>query len=230
MTSSLHIGRTSPSPSLSSKEGRGGAAGNGPPLSIEAMLVWAYRVQRADAMARDCADGPGEVVSQLGRFSALGSRVSGGGRPGGGRLHDDALLVHEAVCALGRDTARLVMVNARMATRPDPRLGARWRLEPEQWRLEERWPGSGEYLRVPVVGWIRSPQGTGPFVYTRQADRPDEVARDRAEWTAWRGGLAAVRAAVEGRLSAHRLSGELPPERPWEGAGGLRRGGAHKGA
>lgn len=230
MTSTLHIRKNTPSPSLSPEAGPGRASGSGPPVSVEALLVWAYRVQCADTMARDCADGPGEVVSQLGRFSALGSRVSGGGRPGGGRLHDDALLVHEAVCGLGREAARLAMVHARLATRPDPRLGARWRLEPEQWRLEERWPGTGEYLRVPVVGWIRSPQGTGPFVYTRQADRPDEVARDRAEWTAWRAALAAVQAAVDGRLSAHRLSGELPPPRPWDGVLGTRRGAGQKGA
>lgn len=205
----------------------------GLPVPVEALLVWAYRDQRAAEMAADYAPGPGGVVSQLGAFSALGSRVSSSGsRAGSGRLHDDALTLHEAVIACGRRAAALVMVHARLATRPDARIEARWRMAPETWRLVERYPGTGEFLRVPEKGWIRRPTpaggaswwdrtavGTGEIIYVKQVDAPDEVRRDREAWTMWRGALRNVRAMVAGKMTAHAVSDELPPERPWAEVG-----------
>lgn len=202
-------------------------------MTVESLLVWAYRDQCAAEMSVEYAPGPAGVVSQLGAFSALGSRVSSSGaRAGSGRLHDDALTLHEAVMGCGRKAAALVMVHAKLATRPDARVEARWRMAPETWRLVERYPGTGEFLRVPEKGWIRRPTpaggvswwdrtavGTGEIIYVKQVDAPDEVRRDRDAWATWWRALENVREAVVGKLTAHRVSDELPPERPWEGAG-----------
>ncbi|BCW88037.1 hypothetical protein sos41_11750 [Alphaproteobacteria bacterium SO-S41] len=185
--------------------------------SIERLLVWAYRMQLAHIMAANYATGPGGVVSQLGSFTALGTRVdSSGARAGSGRLHEDALTLHETVRSLDAYLAGLIMMHAQAATRPDVRPGARHRMDADEWRIEERYPGShsGEYLRVPVIGWIKSPEGTGPMIFIREVDRPAEVNADREIYREWRAALIEVRSLVLGKLASHRVSDELPPEAP----------------
>lgn len=186
------------------------------PISIENLVVWTYRAQQAEAMARAIDHGPGEVRSQLASFAAVGGRVDGGGAwAGRGQLHDDALTVHEAVAWLGRETSALVRMHGRMATRPDPRIGARHRLEPAEWLLEEAAHDPAVMLRVPVAELHKTPRGRVWWVPVREVDRPGEVAADRARWTMWVDGLAQVRDAVRDRLTRHVVENVLPPALPW---------------
>lgn len=193
------------------------------PVTIEELVVWTYKVQRAEDMTGGTAMGPAGVISQLGAIGSLGTRVAGGGA-GLGALHDDALAVHEAVMALPRRVSELLRLHGRFATRPDPRIGARHRLEPH-WDLEP-WPGHpDEYLRLPVMEWVKLQYYTGWIVPVYEVDRPELVERDRKAWIDWRGGLERIGFQVADRLVKHTLTGviaesgepelDLPPLVPW---------------
>lgn len=224
MTSTLHIRKNTPSPSLSSGGVSGGASGGRMPISVEALVQWTYAVQRADLVLASAGQAMAGVGSQLGALLALGTRVdtSGAGAAmafrDGERVAEDAATVHE-ICTgyLDRDAAELVMMHGRLRTRPDPRVGARYRLEPAEWRLEEREAGSGTWLRVAVPRYIDRRKAW--YVPVVVKDRPSEVAYDRERWRVWREGLATVLAAAGPRLVRHSLTEEFPEAEPWAAAG-----------
>lgn len=175
-------------------------------------MRWTYAAQRADVMSGG-AVGPARVVSQLGGFGTLGTRVDGGGGMSA-KVHEDAVTVHEVCMShLSAGEAMLVMMHGRQRSRPDPRIGARWRMEPRTWHLQERAPGSGEWLKVAMPEY--SDRRKGWFVPVVQVDNPREVERDREEWATWRFGLVTLLDYVGPRLARHTLTDELPEAEPW---------------
>jgi len=177
-------------------------------ISVEALIAWTYADQRADLMPRE--DGPGRVVSQMG---SLGGRVDGGGGAKV-RLADDAELVD--ACVRACSSPALVMMHGRMRSRPDPRLGARFRLEPD-WHVEPN--GNGAFIRVAVPAFIQKTKAW--WVPVHQVDRPDEVSRDRMAWISWAQALAEVMVALsDHQLTRYRLTDELPEVSPWDVAAG----------
>lgn len=206
MTSTLHIRKNTPSPSLSPGERRF--------VSAEALVRWTYHDQRADLVPASYGPGaPRSMFDLLDDVAALGW-IIGGGSSSAGKVHDDAALVHDIVCAMGGEARRALMVHGFLRTRPDPRIGARHRLVPRGWETGENPVMPGVWLRWPATDYD-SKRG-GWFVPLVQVDKPHEVARDRAEWAAWAAGLAEIREKAGPRLTLHALSDELPPLSPWE--------------
>jgi hypothetical protein len=120
-------------------------------ISLEAMVVWAYRDQLVDKMTARSLDAIerqaegaalGYVPSPFGsaalvdRLASLGTRVDGGGRSW--ECHGDAELVHDAVCGLPRLAALLIGRFGRSGAAPE-------------WRTTEPAP-----FPVPVADGSRS--------------------------------------------------------------------------
>ncbi|MBZ8133242.1 hypothetical protein [Afifella sp. IM 167] len=162
-------------------------------------------------------------------------------------VSDMAPEVGEAVEALvgeaasGEDTTlpgcrwrlgELVCVHASLGRRPG------WQVETPKCKpvRPSNWKGSAPpaYVRR----WVKGPMGSGWWreeiakmdprsrrlpkdAYRKYTWEPklEHIIRDRAEWLVWRAMLEAVRESVAGRLGAHEVSGEMPPERPWELSG-----------
>jgi len=199
------------------------------PVDIEHLLVWTYRVQRADLVLRHAgrllpqeaaADGEapagGSNVAAVGRILELGTFIDGGG-PDSGALHPDAETVHLAVSALrmpaaGLPLGRMLIGYARQAIetpdgwwyeRPDPMVGAIPRPVPL------RRP-SGEV----VVEWSDKGRrcGTCPLEYEPSAVN---IAAARLEYAWWHAGMRALAATLDGRLAQwHALPPALPSQ-PW---------------
>lgn len=191
------------------------------PISVEELVRWTYAVQKADVMLADRAMmSQANVGSQLEQILALGTRVDTSGIGAalafseGVHVAEDAVTVHEVCTAyLPRDQADLVMMHGRLRSRPDPRIGARWRMEPREWRYEEVPEGSGSWLRVAVAEYLNRHQSW--YVPVIERDKPGGVARDRAAWALWREGLATVLAVAGPRLIKHRLTDVFPDSAPW---------------
>ncbi len=194
------------------------------PISVELLVQWTYAIQKADVMMMPMASAPASVESQLEQILALGTRVDTSGVGANMAFHDgdhvapDAAVVHETVrLYLPREQRDLVMMHGRLRTQPDPRIGARHRLEPV-WRLVER--EDGVMLRVAEPAYLDRRQAW--YVPIRQIDRPSEVAHDRKQYELWREGLATVLAVAGPQLTRHELSDAFPPASPWlvdEGVG-----------
>ncbi len=127
-------------------------------ISIEALLIWTYRDQRAaDEVAglhqsEAEADGvawsgrSGDGVAALMDRARLGCRIEGGAGKNTmtGWIHRDAEMVDSWVRALGEDVARLVIRHAAVGLRPE--VPATPRLEPLRWGAD----GMGESEPVPA--------------------------------------------------------------------------------
>jgi len=183
---------------------------------IEALLEWAYREQHIEAAVRQLMPtlGGGSTVSGLLQVLELGTRIdssSAGERFAGVRCHEDAAVIYDAVQQLARagltETAGLLTLHARVGTRPD-------------------WCPGEIAEQVPVL----DKRGNHKKLYRDQAkqrgflgyawewsdgNRPDKVAHFRAQWTAWRLGLADVAKLVNGELSAFHATGPAVAAEPW---------------
>lgn len=76
---------------------------------------------------------------------------------------------------------------------------------------------TGEEIAVEVDGMNRRTGRPVKGAYRKYALNPDPRAAilDRADYHVWRCALEHLARALDGRLTAHRLSGELPPVEPW---------------
>lgn len=195
------------------------------PIPIETLLVWTYRVQRADVVIgrgvglhslEAAVDGvPVQASSACGcaavaRIAELGVRVDSLGRDRGD-LHPDAELVHRAVLGLGGKVqglpvAHLVIRCASRGEVPDAMVGER--------------PQARPYLHA-VNGSVRvdGRDAGGRYGWCPVSWSPSwaEIDAAREEYRVW---LSALRAlafalAAEPRLVRwHPLLPEAPAE-PW---------------
>lgn len=182
-------------------------------LSVEALVRWAYHDQRADLTSAGGGGGPAGYDSSFDAFDGLAMLGAVIGRSThSGKVHDDAWAVHDRVCQLGRDTRDLIMLHGFMRTRPDPRIGARERLEPF-WHYETR--ADGIVLRA--APWAKLPKSNVFWVELHLVDAKREVARDREHWAMWAEGLHGLHSWLsgEGVLRVHSLTADLPDLTPW---------------
>ena len=131
------------------------------PITLEALVIWAYRDQRVDRMseasllgAERAADRGGGVTplassaALLARLGALGTRIDGGGQSWD--CHPDAEKLHELVSGFAREDALAIMRFGRRAAAPD------WQVpdsRPERVPVPENAPGA---VRHKVdVWWYR---------------------------------------------------------------------------
>ena len=145
-------------------------------ISIEALLIWTYRDQRAadevaglhqsEAEANGVAwsGRSGDGVAALMDRARLGCRIEGGAGKNTmtGRIHPDAEIVDSWVRAMGEETARLVIRHAAVGLRPE--VPAAPRLEPLRWGWGADGRPEGESEPVPreLLGrppiWRRDPR------------------------------------------------------------------------
>jgi hypothetical protein len=196
------------------------------PIDIEALLVWAYREQKADVViSRGVglhgleaeADGVAiYAVSNCGcasvaRIAELGVRVDRAGRDAGA-LHPDAEIVHRAVMRLtdrvqGLPRWRLVIQNAARGERPDAMV----REVPRPVPILQR---DGR----PVVHWTDKGKryGSCPIEYAPSAAL---ILAAQAEYAAWHSALLLLALALqsEGGLSRWYPLRPEAPATPWLG-------------
>lgn len=188
-------------------------------IDVEALVEWAYGRQQVDRVlgAIKARMKPGQPVSStsvLVGMLELGCRVDSSGQGGAfaalsdGRagVADDAITVHQAVCALPADTFGLVTMHGRRGTRPD------W--NPEGYgRMVAKRNRRGEMARLwadarNCRGWIGCELelvGTPPAL----------VDFNRAEYRRWHAGLVSLAAKLKGTLEAHDVTGPRAPALPW---------------
>jgi hypothetical protein len=219
-------------------------------IDIEDLLIWAYRDQCVDRQVIGFSPkGPNaSPASSLAQFMALGCRVDSSGmaaRTLGVRLPDDALIVHDAVLALGdmwiewRDGDEVV-VRDRAGV-----AGSTFHETARGWVMTD---ASG--ARVPVTravtsvtlimharaasrpecypGW-RPPAHRMPkddLEYDRwgrrrkskriEGPRAEDVMFARAQYCVWRAGLACLALELADLLADHAVTGPLAAESPWQ--------------
>ena len=191
-------------------------------MDIEAMLIWAYRDQRADLLfgrgvwlfdvERRAAGLPVQSISGDGsavieRGALLGCRIDGGGPAAMQRIHTDAEAVHEEVLALGSRIERAAVVeSAKTGERPDWMPGARAYMEPVLVASGKR---AGEPVRLydKNRGWI----GCRVTVGLSQ----ELIDTRRAFYESWHGALVKLAGRLDGRLLKHQVAGPRAPARPW---------------
>jgi hypothetical protein len=219
-------------------------------IDIEDLLIWAYRDQCVDRQVIGFSPkGPSaSPASSLAQFMALGCRVDSSGmaaRTLGMRLPDDALIVHDAVLALGdmwiewRDDDEVVVHDAATAA------GCAFQETARGWVMTDQ---SG--ARVPVTravtavllimhargaarpecypGW-RPAAGrpAADLLDTDRRGRPrksrrvggptaDDVMFARAQYCVWRAGLACLAAELNDLLQDHAVTGPRAEESPWQ--------------
>lgn len=174
------------------------------PIDIEALLVWAYRDQKADVVIsrgvglhglEAAADGVASYASSacgcaaVARIAELGVRVDQAGRDAGA-LHPDAEVVHRAVMRLtdrvnGLPRWRLVVQNAARGERPDAMVGE----VPRPIPLLQR---DGR----PMVNWTDKGKryGSCPVEYAPSAAM---ILAAQAEYAAWHAGLRLLALALQ---------------------------------
>jgi hypothetical protein len=169
------------------------------PADVEAVLAWAYQVQRVTWVEARAGWGGG-VGDPYG-----GCRVDGGGRASV-RLHPDAEAIHDAVLRLPPWRGRLVVEHAKAGTRPRTFAGNRPRAEPV------------------IVGQFRDGRPRIEIHYDRNRHPlwcavryrgfDDDYEGDRRAYREWWYGLAELVPRLAG-LASWRVTGPAAPEAPW---------------
>jgi hypothetical protein len=196
-------------------------------VTVQALLEWAYAVERVSASGGDGAGlleaerrAAGVVVpgrsmtGALADQAALGVRVSGGG--GLSCCHDDAELVDRVVSRwLEPGERALVVTYARSRSVPDWMPAARHRWEPRRKFNAGR---TGQW-KPEVVTFVEGRVGQVPaYCPIVERDAPETVGRARAIYAQWRAALFVVHDALvrDGvTLTAHTLVQGFPPSTPW---------------
>lgn len=185
------------------------------PIDMEDLLVWTYRVQRADVVVarglgmhriEAAQDGVAfDAVSSCGcavveQIQLLGVRVDGSG--GCDALHEDAEAVHEVVLRLDSVLQFLVMRHARSGDRPDAMDGVKPRAFPVLNR-------KGTTVRHDPTDRARR-YGWCPLHWLPSLATIDAA---RLEYMMWRGALDRLAATlrIEQRLTRHRVTGPTAP-------------------
>lgn len=179
---------------------------------VEDLVVWAFRDQRVEQVASSLRPRqPGWSSStSVAQVMALGTRVdssAAGARFLGGRCHEDAAVIYDAVMSLPPEAWREVVKHARTATEPYwyeegpgyfavplDRAGRPKRL----WRDPARQKGDLGEAPPELVG-------THPVV----------VEEARAIYRLWHVSLCELVPMLNRELVAHRASLPLRPAEPW---------------
>jgi hypothetical protein len=217
-------------------------------IDIEALLDWAYRLQRVDKqIAAFSPRGPNISPSaSVAQLLTLGTRIDNSGfaaRALSIRLPDDASIVHDAVLSLGDmwlEWSDLDQVE----------IWDKERMEREHQIIEKV---SGAWWRYPIH-WA-NPQGKAPvrveqactaaliIIHARAGTRPecyddwagpvsgkaprkprgecvsiDEVMHARAVYLVWREALAFLAAELDGALREFDVTGPDALAEPWQSA------------
>jgi len=191
-------------------------------MAIDKLLVWTYRLQKADVviglgqgMLREEAELDGvewQGVSGCGcaaveRIERLGVRVDGGGNYGLTKLHPDAETVHETLMReLERPMQIMVIEHARrgdppewtgLLPRPYPILDGRGRAIREYARWDKNHDyGSCKVDWVPELSWIEFINN----IYLLWWEAVDALR---------------LRLSADGRLLAHEVRNPSVPKTPW---------------
>lgn len=183
------------------------------PIDIERLVTWALRDQGLGWT------GGGQGGDSLAGLAELGTRVDrsnqGGGLPPPGIGlcdNDDALAVRRAIDLLPAEARALVVLHGRIATRPE--FGEEGYGKPAQLMNKRDQPM-----------WLyRDPKNRrgkiGPALDWRAYDHHvAQIDYERAQWTAWREALVALRLVLvkEGALAEHQPTGPIVPAQPWKG-------------
>jgi hypothetical protein len=219
-------------------------------IDIEDLLIWAYRDQCVDRQVIGFSPkGPSaSPASSLAQFMALGCRVDSSGmaaRTLGVRLPDDALIVHDAVLALGdmwiewREGDEVVVHDrASAADSAFHETAAGWVMTDT---AGARVPVTRAVTSVLLItharaaarpecypGWRppahRVPNDDldhdrwGRRRKSRRIDGPsaDDVMFARAQYCVWRAGLHALALELADLLADHAVTGPRAVESPWD--------------
>lgn len=201
------------------------------PLSIEALLQWAFGVERARVEFDDHLPGalPGRSAEWL--VMRQGAMLGRDGRPvqidGGGYTPppDDAQMVAGLVSALpeargGRAMAALIVDCAVARRRPDALVGVVPRVEPKTMRRTSKGLRAGQEQ----IGWAQGrdrferlrpvPVMWCPVVYSPP---PAKIASMRRGYLQWWGALLHLRVQI-GAVGLRRwvVTDEMPDQTPWK--------------
>ena len=201
------------------------------PISIEALLTWAYRDQMAELESEtpDRVGWPGasrdgcatvEWIGQLGCMPDRGPSMHGLTRPE--RLGDASLVVTAVRVTCRHATRDLVEHHARTGSRPDWKPTARHRLEPLGWvtlaKDRRDWGARAGDELAETENWYdpddRREYRVCPLI---EMDSPEITAYHRDLYAEWWDALEAMRAwlSVAGRLMQHQVTDQMPPREPW---------------
>jgi len=200
-------------------------------ISVERLLIWAVQAQRADLAAADQGVAPagpgGSTVTRIERRGLLGCAIDCDGSRALARhtCQPDAEVVYEV--AAGLPDGRLLLRHAAVGTRPDWMPWATPRLVP---LYPERGPRRPRVIHWDEVAHARGPRWHGKrrkeaaVCLLRVVDPESAVERAHETYLRWWGALRNLRAVLAsgGRLQAHRVTEELPLERPWADVRALR--------
>jgi hypothetical protein len=218
-------------------------------ITLEALVIWAYRDQRVDRMTAASLQGaersielaapflasPPSSAALIARLGALGTRVDGGGQSWA--CHGDAERLHELVCGLAPDAALAILRFGKSGDAPD------WQVpdaRPQRVPLPEEEPG---HVRHKLdVWWYRVAgkrprlrRGEGALVVQNAAGSwdlgcrycpityyppPEYGAAMRRDYAAWHAAMSLLMAKL-GRLALkeHAVTRFAAPARPWEEPG-----------
>lgn len=185
-------------------------------MTIEDLLIWAYRDEKVDRVEGRVSDewmlaGPnisGCGVAAVARANLFGD-IDCGRLLVAPSAPSDAAQLHGMVCALALETRILVMTHARAATRPD------WRRRPPKARPVMRLTAHGE---VPVIIYKQGNNHPDYCPVLWEGDDEGRAAQRREIYRLWAFGLTRLsnRLMLEpGLLERHCVSGHVPDLAPW---------------
>jgi hypothetical protein len=208
-------------------------------IDIEKVVEWAYRVQHVDRQVCGFEAAPLEVSisNGLGEYVRLGTRVDNSGaatKALGLRMPDDALIVHDAVLALGDvylewqardvvevwDAALAIEKGMAFARTKDGILTIAPAYEPE-----ETTPHPLEEVSAAVLVILNGRAGSRPdwhpdwrpgSLATDGAPDRREVMHARAVYLAWRLALTRLATQLKGVLTDFDVTPPQAPEAPWK--------------
>lgn len=182
-------------------------------MDVEDLLIWAFRDQKVDHVAKRLwpKEGTGvSMASSLAEVMALGCRVdtsSAGSMHMAVQCHEDAAVIYDAVMALPAEAWMFVIKHARSATRPD-------------WHPE----GPGEFV-VPLDRngrpkrvWrdpARQRGDLGPAPAELVGTHPANVEEARRAYAVWHAALLDLVPMLNAELVDHEAIGPEAPAEPW---------------
>lgn len=183
-------------------------------IDVEELVVWAFRDQQVEAVARRLA--PSGMLqpspeSSLAQIMALGCRVdtsSAGAMHMAIQCHEDAAVIYDAVMALPPEAWMLVITNARRASRPD------W-FEDGPGRYIDQVDAQGRQKKLYI-----DPHAKKGFIGYAQplleGNDPREVEEARRAYDVWRYALVDLVGMLNAEMVGHVATGPAVAARPWE--------------
>jgi hypothetical protein len=218
-------------------------------MTLEALVIWAYRDQRVEAMTAASLQGAERSLEQaapflasppssaglIARLGALGTRIDGGGQSWD--CHADAEGLHELVCGLPHEAARAILRFGCCAEAPDWRVpesrpervplpqevpgAVRHKLDVWWYRIAGRRPRLGRGERALIVQNAPGSWDLGcRYCPVTYYPPPEYGAAARRDYAAWHAAMALLMTRLAGvRLREHAVTRFAAPARPWEEEG-----------